>query len=80
MDDNILSREQIQKIISRMKLNVGGYRDDKKTSVVYGSASYTQPITNRINATISASGYKVDGEWGDVEGIGYKGINLEYKF
>ena len=80
MTDKVITQTQVQKIISRMNINVGGYRNDKKTTVVYGSASYKHPITDRLNATIKASGWKADGEWGDAEGLNNMGVEFEYKF
>jgi hypothetical protein len=81
MADNKLTQEQVEKMLNRMNVNVGGFKNSRGTKVVYGSASYTQPIINKkLDLTIKASGHYATGNFGTDKGVGYKGISLNYNF
>ena len=57
-----------------------GYQRFSGADVVFGSIGYTHPVTDRLNATIRASGVYVHGKDFKVMTPSYLGGSLEYKF
>ena len=80
MTGEVITSEQIKKILSRISLDVSGFKDKQGTTGVGGYVEYRQPITKRLDAVIGAAAYQASGEWGDVEGVPFKQIKFEYNF
>ena len=57
-----------------------GYQRFSGADVVFGSIGYTHPVTDRLNATIRASGVYVHGKDFKVMTPTYLGGQLEYSF
>ena len=57
-----------------------GYQRFGGADVVFGSIGYTHPVTDRLNATIRASGVYVHGKDFKVMMPTYLGGSLEYEF
>ena len=57
-----------------------GYQRFGGADVVFGSIGYTHPVTDRLNATIRASGVYVHGKDFKVMTPTYLGGSLEYEF
>jgi hypothetical protein len=57
-----------------------GYQRGSGADVVFGSIGYTHPVTDRLNATIRASGVYVHGKDFKVMTPTYLGGELEYSF
>jgi len=57
-----------------------GYQRFGGADVVFGSIGYTHPVTDRLNATIRASGVYVHGKDFKVMMPTYLGGSLEYSF
>lgn len=57
-----------------------GYQRGGAADVVYGGIGYTHPVTDRLNATIRASGVYVHGKDFKVLTPTYIGGSLEYEF
>jgi hypothetical protein len=57
-----------------------GFQRGGGADVVFGSLGYTHPITDRLNATIRASGVYVKGKDFKVMTPTYIGGELEYSF
>lgn len=57
-----------------------GYQRFGGVDLVYGGVGYTHPVTDRLNATIRASGVYVRGKEFKVLTPTYLGGSLEYEF